>query len=144
MVSRVDTAPHSVKTPNRGSESQSHPRRTRFHPRIRNPSTYLHFQQTGDENGGPQGRYRPARCGSPNLGFIEPAPPGEDKLASPDQKSFHTSTTLMNRGRKPWSPGPIPFRAVWKPQAQSLDNICLLYTSPSPRDRQKSRMPSSA
>ena len=26
----------------------------------------------------------------------------------------------------------------------SLDSICLLYTSPSPRDRQKSRMPSSA
>ena len=25
-----------------------------------------------------------------------------------------------------------------------LDKICLLYTSPSPRDRQKSRMPSSA
>ena len=24
------------------------------------------------------------------------------------------------------------------------DSICLLYTSPSPRDRQKSRMPSSA
>ena len=26
----------------------------------------------------------------------------------------------------------------------SLDSRCLLYTSPSPRDRQKSRMPSSA
>ena len=25
-----------------------------------------------------------------------------------------------------------------------VDNTCLLYTSPSPRDRQKSRMPSSA
>ena len=25
-----------------------------------------------------------------------------------------------------------------------IDNLCLLYTSPSPRDRQKSRMPSSA
>ena len=25
-----------------------------------------------------------------------------------------------------------------------VDHICLLYTSPSPRDRQKSRMPSSA
>ena len=25
-----------------------------------------------------------------------------------------------------------------------LDQLCLLYTSPSPRDRQKSRMPSSA
>ena len=28
--------------------------------------------------------------------------------------------------------------------AEAEDNICLLYTSPSPRDRQKSRMPSSA
>ena len=27
---------------------------------------------------------------------------------------------------------------------QNWLNICLLYTSPSPRDRQKSRMPSSA
>ena len=27
---------------------------------------------------------------------------------------------------------------------KSVDNVCLLYTSPSPRDRQKSRMPSSA
>ena len=27
---------------------------------------------------------------------------------------------------------------------EDIDNICLLYTSPSPRDRQKSRMPSSA
>ena len=26
----------------------------------------------------------------------------------------------------------------------TLTNVCLLYTSPSPRDRQKSRMPSSA
>ena len=29
-------------------------------------------------------------------------------------------------------------------QGSSLIRICLLYTSPSPRDRQKSRMPSSA
>ena len=27
---------------------------------------------------------------------------------------------------------------------KSIDDTCLLYTSPSPRDRQKSRMPSSA
>ena len=27
---------------------------------------------------------------------------------------------------------------------EELDHFCLLYTSPSPRDRQKSRMPSSA
>ena len=33
------------------------------------------------------------------------------------------------------------------PKTGDLDklyNVCLLYTSPSPRDRQKSRMPSSA
>ena len=29
-------------------------------------------------------------------------------------------------------------------EAMALNNTCLLYTSPSPRDRQKSRMPSSA
>ena len=28
--------------------------------------------------------------------------------------------------------------------ALGLDNVCLLYTSPSPRDRTRSRMPSSA
>src|SRR5665213_4307019 len=32
--------------------------------------------------------------------------------------------------------------SVWAPKAQLMS--CLLYTSPSPRDRQKTRMPSSA
>ena len=31
-----------------------------------------------------------------------------------------------------------------RPTLVVLTNVCLLYTSPSPRDRQKSRMPSSA
>ena len=31
-----------------------------------------------------------------------------------------------------------------RPETYSLDEICLLYTSPSPRDRTRSRMPSSA
>src|SRR5674476_60941 len=34
------------------------------------------------------------------------------------------------------------FRSYWRWKSRSLG--CLLYTSPSPRDRQKSRMPSSA
>ena len=38
----------------------------------------------------------------------------------------------------PW----LPFREMGF--SQYLDTFCLLYTSPSPRDRQKSRMPSSA
>ena len=35
-------------------------------------------------------------------------------------------------------------RAAIKETGYDLVSICLLYTSPSPRDRQKSRMPSSA
>ena len=40
-------------------------------------------------------------------------------------------------------------QTLWQPMnAQSIGldqyQVCLLYTSPSPRDRQKSRMPSSA
>ena len=33
---------------------------------------------------------------------------------------------------------------MWKGGGKGHKNVCLLYTSPSPRDRQKSRMPSSA
>ena len=39
-----------------------------------------------------------------NLGFVEPAPPGEDNTSSPDQKSLHTSKTPAYRGRKRWPP----------------------------------------
>jgi len=38
-----------------------------------------------------------------------------------------------------WSRGPM-----WQHRKISIRNICLLYTSPSPRDRTRSRMPSSA
>ena len=33
---------------------------------------------------------------------------------------------------------------IWNHDAKHIPKSCLLYTSPSPRDRQKSRMPSSA
>jgi len=33
---------------------------------------------------------------------------------------------------------------IWKGREVTLDDFCLLYTSPSPRDRTRSRMPSSA
>ena len=39
--------------------------------------------------------------------------------------------------------GPLGKNVVFK-GGTSLSKVCLLYTSPSPRDRQKSRMPSSA
>ena len=34
--------------------------------------------------------------------------------------------------------------SVWGQVTEGMEYVCLLYTSPSPRDRQKSRMPSSA
>ena len=37
-----------------------------------------------------------------------------------------------------------PITGVWGRSPQRGPGTCLLYTSPSPRDRQKSRMPSSA
>ena len=40
--------------------------------------------------------------------------------------------------------GPYSQRAVLDPVVQGLVGICLLYTSPSPRDNKASRMPSSA
>ena len=43
--------------------------RLRSHPRIRNPSISLQFQQTGNQDGDPTGRYRPTRCGNPNSGY---------------------------------------------------------------------------
>ena len=39
---------------------------------------------------------------------------------------------------------PIQVNFLGFPGTMAADYICLLYTSPSPRDRQKSRMPSSA
>ena len=38
----------------------------------------------------------------------------------------------------------LPFGNVDAPTDAELANVCLLYTSPSPRDKRQSRMPSSA
>ena len=80
---------------------------TSSHPRFSNPSVHLQLRQRGDENGDPLGRNRPAWCGTPArrslIGWdskITLAPPGDDKVPSPDQKSLHTSTTPTTRGRK--------------------------------------------
>ena len=41
-------------------------------------------------------------------------------------------------------PGNVSVAMRYQPERPNTPNTCLLYTSPSPRDRQKSRMPSSA
>ena len=44
-----------------------------------------------------------------------------------------------------WAQEQLPHTSFTEPSGIACDHYnCLLYTSPSPRDRQKSRMPSSA
>ena len=120
----VDTAPHGVETPTWGLQSQRHPGRITFRRRIISPSIRIQLRQTRDENGCSPGRCRPARCGIPNLTdcflawVCRASATGEEKVPFTDQKSFRTSTTRTNPGRKLLSPGSITPRTLWKPQAQ--------------------------
>ena len=63
-----------------------------------------------------------------------------DKLSRPKTKHFDLINSLAQQFTPIYKPLIINNRD--KPFGAS--EICLLYTSPSPRDRQKSRMPSSA
>ena len=65
----------------------------------------------------------------------------ESQLAAPQDGTLHI--TITDGGN------PIPAKLIQLHTNQTVDLnqnflLCLLYTSPSPRDRQKSRMPSSA
>ena len=62
---------------------------------------------------------------------IEPAPPSELTASAEERKEPLPVTE------------PQPLDPFDVPKLSDLDN-CLLYTSPSPRDRTRSRMPSSA
>ena len=55
------------------------------------------------------------------------------------RRRFNQNTSPPNRSGKT---GPFSWASGWGPC--TYPRCCLLYTSPSPRDRQKSRMPSSA
>ena len=66
-----------------------------------------------------------------------PGKMGDNKVPSPDQKSFHTSATPTHRGQKRRSPGSIPFTTVWKPQPLSLllSGLGLLKPAPPGEDK---------
>ena len=50
-----------------------------------------------------------------------PAAHGEDRVPSPDHRSFHISTTSRTRGRKRRPVGSIPPSTVWKHQPRWLN-----------------------
>ena len=62
---------------------------------------------------------------------------------------FYIIRFLLGAAEAGFLPGVLYYLTTWYPTYRrgriiALFMICLLYTSPSPRDRQKSRMPSSA
>ena len=81
-----------------------------------------------------------------------PANNGQDRGRPPAQRNCSNSNESRGyspRTRRPRSTGSNPWnnRNNQRPssgRASPASTPCLLYTSPSPRDRQKSRMPSSA
>ena len=56
-------------------------------------------------------------------------------------KKYGIQLRGLGRALKPKGPGVLRPKPT---DRYGQQNTCLLYTSPSPRDRQKSRMPSSA
>ena len=70
----------------------------------------------------------------------EPIALGHDELDITDPEAVERAVIESN-------PGAVVNCAAWTDvdgAETNEDEACLLYTSPSPRDRQKSRMPSSA
>ena len=89
------------------------------------------------------------------------APPTLEGVSNRPGKEIHENTrmlryhfteplwenyTYMDRGTgaSSYTVSNGEFVVIEEDQPRSSPNTCLLYTSPSPRDRQKSRMPSSA
>ena len=73
-----------------------------------------------------------------------------NKISRPDLIRVGQKLTIPLKGnRRPLAPKLLDSTTLSRldsirPTPGKWDRICLLYTSPSPRDRQKSRMPSSA
>ena len=74
------------------------------------------------------------------VGEIERLHPDLDEIISVEAKIEVIGSGLT------WAEGPlwVASHNMLLCSDVKMDKICLLYTSPSPRDRQKSRMPSSA
>ena len=81
-----------------------------------------------------QSRYDGVNCATPVEQYNSGIGTGEVSWAPIMGNSYYKNMTN-------WNNGPTPYGCT---NLQDNLSTCLLYTSPSPRDRQKSRMPSSA
>ena len=74
-----------------------------------------------------------------------PPPPRVSKAEEYQKRGYKTGRRMQPAIRRPERPTLDPPISELQPEAPTqAPDSCLLYTSPSPRDRQKSRMPSSA
>ena len=72
---------------------------------------------------------------------------GRDELAEQEQNEIEVIQTFLPAQLEPTEISRIIEKAIADTGANGMADmgkVCLLYTSPSPRDREKSRMPSSA
>ena len=77
------------------------------------------------------------------MGAVQPPPPPDNAAAVDGHEETKEGEEEEDRGHPPPAPKPIKVtRALLV--AFAREHLCLLYTSPSPRDKRQSRMPSSA
>ena len=97
MVPRVDTTPHGVETLTWGSETQYHPREGNYIiPRSQILPLIYNSSKAGAKAMIPQVDTTPHDVETPPWGSKIQRHPG--RIRSPDRRSFHTSTSLTNRG----------------------------------------------
>ena len=73
-----------------------------------------------------------------NLWLGDVGSQGQEEIDLIDGPGYNFEWSYKEGTQNGFQPKPNPFIGTERPP------FCLLYTSPSPRDRQKSRMPSSA
>ena len=61
-----------------------------------------------------------------------------------EMNSKYTNVDLLLHASQSWKPNNFLMLSQKPIKSGSISNACLLYTSPSPRDKRQSRMPSSA
>ena len=101
-------------------------------------------EQPTMSGGNPQAFSHAATASGPVAGYDKRLFPGDEDLLSQDfQTPAETGLYKWQLGSGVYPVMKVSLKSNLG-DGPSIDSICLLYTSPSPRDKRQSRMPSSA